>query len=285
MARVRIGLSGWSYPDWKDDFYEGVPRARWLEHVGRVFDTVEVNGSFYSLQKPSSYAGWYDATPASFRFAVKGSRFITHDKKLGDTEGALANFFASGVLALKEKLAPVLWQLPANQPFREERLRAFLEGLPRDFESAARLARGHDHRVEEPFLEVGANHRIRHAFEVRHESFLAPRAVRVLRDGGVALVVSDAGEWPLREELTAGFVYVRLHGSPHTYHSGYGARALDRWAERIRAWRDGGEPADPARVTDRAPPRRKGRDVFVYFDNDAGGRAPRDARDLADRVA
>lgn len=286
MGTIRVGLSGWSYDHWKGGFYpDDLPRRRWLEHVGRHFDAAEINGSFYSLQKASSFRRWREETPADFRFAVKGSRFITHDKKLRYVRGALANFFASGLLALEDKLGPVLWQLPARHAFDAERLEQFLDLLPRDTRSLAELAGEHDDRVPEPWLDVDANHRVRHVLEARHESFFTPEAVSVLRDAGVGLAVSHAGEWDTREELTAGFVYVRLHGAPDTYRSGYGPGALDDWARKARTWRDAGEPEDAETITDRAPPPRKSRDVWVFFDNDGEGRAPEDAEALRERVA
>lgn len=286
MARIRIGVSGWSYEGWRGDFYpEDLPSDQWLGWLAGSFDTVEANGPFYALQTPDTYRSWYEGVPRDFRFAVKGSRFITHNKRLRDVRGALANFLASGVLALREKLGPVLWQLPANHVFDRERLGAFLALLPRDSESAARLAREHDGRVGDAWLEVEENHRLRHVLEARHESFFTPEAVAVLRDAGVALAISHAGDWPTREEITAGFVYVRLHGAPRTYRSGYGGSHLARWARKIEAWARGREPADARTITERRPPARKARDVYVYFDNDAEGRAPHDARKLAERVA
>jgi uncharacterized protein YecE (DUF72 family) len=285
MGRVRVGVSGWSYDAWQGDVYpDGLPRSRRLAYVGERFDTAEINGSFYSLQAPDRYRSWYGDTPASFRFAVKGSRFITHSKTLSDVEVPLGNFFASGVLLLRQKLGPVLWQLPESHRFDAARLASFLELLPKDVEEAVELGSRHDHRVEDVWLDPGKNHRIRHVLEARNESFFTPEAVRVLRRAGVALAVSHAGDWPMREELTAGFAYARLHGAPETYRSGYGPAHLDAWARKARAWRDGGEPEDARRITDRTPPRRKGRDVWIYFDNDAEGRAPRDARALLDRL-
>lgn len=282
---VRIGVSGWNYDDWRGDFYpEDLPKKRWLAWLAERFGTVEANGPFYGLLSPDTYRAWYDDVPRDFRFAVKGSRFITHNKKLRDARGALANFFASGVLALGEKLGPVLWQLPAQQSFDRERLEGFLDLLPRDTEAAARLGRDHDDRIEKPCLDVDANHRLRHVLEPRHESFFTAETVAVLRRAGVALAVSHAGDWPMCEEVTAGFVYLRLHGAPRTYTSGYGASSLDAWAEKIRAWAQGDEPEDIRTITDRAPPRRKRRDVYVYFDNDAAGHAPHDARALTERI-
>ena len=282
---IRIGVSGWSYDEWAGDFYpEDLPDSRRLEYVAGRFDTAEANGSFYSLLTPASYRSWYEDTPDDFRMAVKGSRFITHNKRLSGVETAVANFFASGVLALAEKLGPVLWQLPGRHAFDEERLDAFLSLLPGDFEEAAEVGSGHDDRVEETWLETDRNHRIRHVLEARHESFFTKEAVRVLRDHGVALAVSHADDWEMREEITAGFVYVRLHGTPETYRSGYGGESLDDWAGKIRTWAQGEEPEEARRVTDLQPPPREGRDVYVYFDNDAEGRAPHDALALAERL-
>jgi uncharacterized protein YecE (DUF72 family) len=286
VGRTRIGVSGWSYASWEEGFYPpGLPRKRRLEHVGRVFDTVEVNGSFYSLLTPGAYRRWYEQTPPGFVFAVKGSRFVTHNKKLADAEVPLANFMASGVFALEEKLGPFLWQLPATLRFDAERVRAFLELLPRTTAEAARLARRHDARVREPLTAVHARRPLRHALEARHESFFTEDAVRVLREASVALVVSDSASWRRVEEVTAGFVYVRLHGRPRTYASRYSDEALGEEARKIRAWALGRMPVGAARVTGRAPPRRKSYDVYVYFDNDALGHAPRDALRLIGRVA
>lgn len=284
MGKIRVGISGWSYDDWRGPFYpEGLPRGRELEYASRRFDTVEVNGSFYSLLKPETYASWYEMTPRGFLFAVKGSRFITHNKKLADVETPLANFLASGVLRLREKLGPILWQLPETFRFDAERVGRFLELLPHDTEAAARLARRHDERVEgRAWTEAAGRHRVRHALEVRHESFFCPEFVRIARRTGTALVFSHAADWPYAEELTAGFVYLRLHGGTVTYASRYDD--LDRWAERIREWRDGDEPEDARRITDWVPPGRTARDVYVYFNNDCFARAPNDARRLARRL-
>jgi uncharacterized protein YecE (DUF72 family) len=267
LTKIRVGVSGWSYDRWRGDFYPGdLPRKQWLHWISRRFDTLEANGSFYSLQTPSTYQRWYDQTPRGHRIALKGSRFITHNKKLGDVRIALANFLASGVLALGEKLGPILWQLTSSQRFDRERLESFLELLPRDARAAAHLAADHDGRVDEPFFAVERNHRIRHVVEPRHVSFFEPEAVKVLRRARVALAVWHAGRWPMHEDVTAGFTYVRLHGAPETYVSGYTDGQLDEWARKIRAWA------------------RQG-DVYVYFDNDARGHAPHDAVRLAERLA
>jgi len=286
MGTISVGVSGWDYDAWSGTFYPNeLPRSQRLAYLAERFDTVEVNGSFYSLLTPKHYRGWYDATPARFVMALKGSRFITHTKRLREVETALANFLASGPLALGHKLGPILWQLPARQAFDAERLRAFVAMLPKDTMSAAALARRHDDRVSDVHLDVSANHRMRHVLEVRHPSFFCEEAVRILRDGGLALAVSHAAAWPLREEVTVGWMYLRLHGAPKTYESGYPDDALEAWCRRVDAWHRAAEPTAPQRITDRSPPRRKQRDVYVYFDNDAGGHAPRNAASLRRMVA
>ena len=265
---MRVGISGWRYPPWRGVFYpRGLTQKNELRFASRRFRTVEINGSFYSLQHASSYRRWYDDTPDDFVFAVKGGRFMTHNKKLRDCEGPLANFFASGVLALEEKLGPILWQLPPQLSFDAERLSTFADLLPRSTAAAAELARRHDHRVRHgSHLEVRADRPLRYTFEVRHESFVDPAFVRLLRRLDVALCVAHtAGRWPFLEDVTSDFVYVRLHGAKRLYVSGYGRAALDDWAARMDEWR------------------ASGRDVFVYFDNDVKVRAPFDAMYLAAR--
>lgn len=287
MAELRIGIAGWAYDGWRGNFYpDRLPRRKELEYASRRVRTIEINGTFYSLQRPSTYRRWYEATPPGFLFSVKGSRFITHMKKLKDIEAPLANFFASGVLRLAEKLGPILWQLPGQLPFQPNRVGQFLERLPRDTGEAAALARRHDRRLTgRCWTRAEADLRIRHAFEVRHPSYLDPEFVELLRRHGAALVFSDtAGRWPYAEEVTADFVYIRLHGAEHLYASRYTDDQLDWWAERIRAWSQGRQPKDAKRITGRAPPTRRRRDVFAYFDNDAWGHAPFDAIRLAERL-
>ena len=286
MAKVRVGLSGWSYDGWRGEFYpDDLPRRRELEYASRRFSSLEINGSFYSLLEPDTYRGWYERTPSDFRFAVKGSRFITHNKRLKDPVTPLANFLASGVLALKEKLGPIVWQLPPSFGFDAERIGAFLDALPRDTEAAARLAARHDSRVAgRSHTEIERRRRLRHALEVRDESFFCPEFVRLLRRSGTALVFSDSADWPLREEVTAGWIYIRLHGSRETYASPYKDEELKNWARKIAAWHDARQPEAAKRITERKPPRRKGRDVYVYFDNDQHAHAPRDADRLLERL-
>jgi uncharacterized protein YecE (DUF72 family) len=288
--RIRIGISGWSYPGWRGIFYpKGLPQRRELEHAARLFDSIEINGTFYSLQRPASFLAWRRETPDGFVFALKGGRFITHMKRLKGVDQALANFFASGVLALGPKLGPILWQLPERFRFDEERIDAFLRLLPRDTGAAARLAAGHDARLDgRACIVTDAVRPLRHAIEVRHGSFADPAFVALLRRHGVALCVADTPDYLYLEDVTADFVYCRLHGSEQLYASGYDDAALDRWAARLRAWAAGGEPEGAVRVAGAgpAPPAPPGgRDVYVYFDNDAKVRAPFDALGLAKRLA
>src|SRR4029453_1998017 len=238
MPQVRIGTSGWLYPGWRNTFYPpGLPQRAVLAYTAQQFNSVEVNGSFYSLQRPQTYRSWYEQSPREFVFALKGSRFITHNKKLIGGETALANFFASGLLLLKEKLGPIVWQLPTTARFDAGRLEAFFNVLPRDTTAAARLARRHDHRVAgRSAIPRIPRRRLRHAIEVRSERFFVPEMATLARRHGIAIVVSDAAGWPRVEELTAGFVYVRLHGAERTYASAYDDRALEPGGGRL----DGG---------------------------------------------
>ncbi|HYP85547.1 DUF72 domain-containing protein [Variovorax sp.] len=284
---IHIGISGWRYPPWRGRFYpSGMPQREELAFASRMLPTIELNGSFYSLQRPTAYEQWRDQTPDDFVFAVKGSRYITHMLRLDDVRVPLANFFASGVLALGAKLGPVLWQLPPQLRYEPDRIERFLKLLPRTGRAAAALARRHDERVDgRRWLKAPASLAIRHAMEVRHDSFVDPAFIAQLRRHGVALVVADtAGRWPLIEDITADFVYVRLHGDKKLYASGYGEAALDRWAARIRAWRLGRQVRDAHLASPDAKVGRGRRQVFCYFDNDMKVYAPFDAASLADRL-
>ncbi|MFO7179931.1 MAG: DUF72 domain-containing protein [Pseudomonadota bacterium] len=284
MPRIRVGISGFRYAAFRGVFYpKGLPARCELAYAAARFDTIELNGSFYSLQRPHVYTRFRDETPDDFEFAVKGSRFITHMKKLRDVTTALANFFASGVLCLERKLGPILWQLPPNLAFSRSRFEEFFELLPRDTFAAVALARHHDARVEgRSALATDAKRRIRHAVEVRSPKAATPELVELLRRHRIALVVSDSGgRFPYLEDVTTDFVYVRLHGDVELYASGYSPAKLRAWARRIAAWHAGGEPPDAVRVAAPLPERRAGRDVYVYFDNDAKVRAPFDALALA----
>ena len=285
---IRIGISGWRYAPWRGVFYpEKLQQRRELEYASGVFPTIEINGSFYSLQSPKSWKAWRDETPPGFVFAVKGPRYITHLLRLREYETALANFLASGVLQLGPKLGPMLWQFPPNFRFDEERFDHFFTRLPKDTDAALELARKRDRsRMSgRTALPGQPNRRLRHAVEIRHESFRDDAFVRLLRRHDVALVVADtAGRWPLLEDVTADFIYIRLHGDEELYVSGYTQEALDLWARRIDAWSRGAEPDDARKASPLKPRRRASRDVYCYFDNDAKVHAPFDAQTLAKKL-
>jgi uncharacterized protein YecE (DUF72 family) len=269
-GRTFIGISGYDYKPWRGVFYpDDLPARRWLEYASERFDSVELNGTFYSLKSPAVFERWVRETPArGFVFAVKGGRFITHNLKLRNAERSLGNFFASGVLALGRKTGPFLWQLPATYRFDAERLDGFMRQLPSNAREAETVALRHDERLRRGALvDAAANVPYRHAFEVRHPTYFHDEFYAILREHRCGFVVADtAGKFPYAEEVTADFVYVRLHGSRELYASGYTDAELDAWAAKIGAWRAGGL------------------DVYVYFDNDIKVHAPFDAIRLAERV-
>jgi uncharacterized protein YecE (DUF72 family) len=288
MAKLRIGISGWRYPPWRGRFYpKDLPQRLELNYASRQLDTIEINGSFYSLQRPESWRNWYRDTPRGFVFSVKAPRFITHMRRLRDIEKPLANFFASGVLELREKLGPLLWQFPPSLKYDHGLFDAFFSLLPRDSKSAQSLARHHDNHIKHVGdLSLHGNRRLRHAIEIRHESFEDRAFINLLRKHRIGLVVSDAAsKWPKLQDVTAGFVYMRLHGDKVLYASGYSDSSLDDWARRIRAWAKGSQPrgAD-RRVSPAPPPTRKSRDIYCYFDNDSKVKAPSDALKLRSRL-
>lgn len=285
---ARIGISGWRYPPWRGTFYpEDLPQRRELEFASRALPTIELNGSFYSLQAPKSWQAWHDQTPDDFVFSVKAPRYITHILRLRDVAAPVANFFASGLANLDAKLGPILWQLPPTLTFDEPLLADFLALLPHDTVAAEALARRHDAKVKgRVALDYGTRKRaIRHAVEVRNASFATPEFVAMLRKHHVAWVVADtAGRWPEFHDVTAGFVYARLHGATDLYKSGYSETQLAQWAQRIDHWRTGSTTGADPRVGPEAPKARVGRDVFCYFDNTDKVHAPHNARRLLSQL-
>ncbi|MEO6801543.1 MAG: DUF72 domain-containing protein [Rhodanobacter sp.] len=288
MAKLRIGISGWRYAPWRGKFYPAdLPQRLELHYASRQLDSIEINGSFYSLQRPDSWRNWYRDTPRGFVFAVKAPRFITHIRRLREVEKPLANFLASGVLELREKLGPILWQFPPNLKYDHELFEAFLSSLPKTSAAALSMARSHDdHLKHAGDLSPGRNRRLRHAIEIRHESFKDPAFIRLLRKYGAALVISDAAsKWPRLQDITGGFAYLRLHGDKQLYASGYTDGALGDWARRIRLWTKGKQPrSSEYRVSRQPPPARSSRDVYCYFDNDVKVKAPFDAMKLRDKL-
>jgi uncharacterized protein YecE (DUF72 family) len=271
-GRCFIGISGYDYARWRDSFYPpGVPRRSWLGFASRIFNSIELNGTFYSLKSPAVFARWASEVPDDgFVFAIKGGRFITHNLKLRNCTTAMGNFFASGILALGHKTGPFLWQLPASYRFDAERMDTFMRTLPRDSIEAEAVALRHDERLRRGAL-VDAVERVeyRHAFEVRHPSYFCEEFYDILRAHRCAFVIADtAGKFDYAEEVTADFVYVRLHGSSALYSSDYTDEELAAWAAKMKRWTAGAD----------------GRDVYVYFDNDAKVHAPHNAMQLADLV-
>jgi uncharacterized protein YecE (DUF72 family) len=287
MSAVFVGISGWRYPPWRGVFYPpGLPQHKELEYASRALPTIEINGTFYSLQTPESFQRWYEQTPSTFIFSVKAPRYITHIRRLRDIDAPLANFFASGLFNLREKLGPVLWQFPPSFRFDPERMQRFLELLPQDTGQALSLARHRERRmVGRVRLAIDAPRPLRHAVEIRHESFIDESFVQMLHEHNVALVIADtAGKWPYREDTTADFLYLRLHGDKELYASGYTDEALARWETRIRTWRGGFQPDDAHLISTRFKPQECPRDVYCYFDNDIKVKAPFDAKALIEKL-
>lgn len=284
---IRIGISGWRYKGWRGGFYPpGLVQRRELEYACERLNSIELNGTFYSFQSPESFQRWYEETPKGFVFSVKGSRFLTHLRRLQQAEIPLANFFAQGLLALKEKLGPILWQLPPNFKYDAGRLDSFFSLLPRTHKEAANLARQHDDRVDgRCWFDVRKDRPLRHAIEIRNDTFVREEYIALLRKHKIASVVADTVEWPLLMDVTADFVYCRLHGSEVLYASGYDSNAIDSWASRVNTWSHGREVGDGKRASATSAPTAAARDVYVYFDNDAKVRAPFDAMALRKRVS
>ncbi|MEA2776452.1 MAG: hypothetical protein QOF90_1858 [Acetobacteraceae bacterium] len=281
---IRVGISGWTYSPWRGIFYpKGLKREQELAYAASHLRAIEINGTFYGMQRPDAFGSWADQVPADFVFSVKGPRYITHMLRLRDPLVPLANFVASGLLRLGIHLGPILWQFPANFRFSPARIEPFLKMLPRDTAAAAALGRRHDNKLRAPaWLEVESRRPIRHAFEIRHDSFRCQQFIDLLRSHDVGLVCSDSVEWPRLMDVTSDFIYCRLHGAKELYASNYDNAALDEWGRRIKAWAGGGEPDDAERVGGRARSRK--RDVFVFFDNDRKVRAPANAMELIRRL-
>ncbi len=287
VGKVRIGISGWRYAGWRGVFYPPkLAQRHELEFAATRFQSVEINGTFYSLQKPEFFREWVRVTPDGFVFAVKGSRYITHMLKLRNVEQALANFFASGLLELGSKMGPMLWQFAPQMRYERSRFAEFFTQLPRTQGAAARLARNHDVRLDGRVtlsaVRGAAKLPIRHAIEIRDESFAVPAFIELLREHDIGLVVADTVAWPLLLDVTSDFVYCRLHGSEELYVSAYGDAALGVWANRIVAWVTG-KQTEGRRACETCEEERP-RDVYVYFDNDAKVHAPFDAERLQQMV-
>jgi uncharacterized protein YecE (DUF72 family) len=281
---IRVGISGWTYAPWRGVFYpKGLKREQELAYAAGHLRAIEINSTFYGVQRPDVFASWADQAPAEFAFSVKAPRLITHVLRLRDPLVPLANFLASGLLRLGIHLGPILWQFPPNFRFDPSLIAPFLKMLPRDTGAAAALGRKHDNKLRAPpWLEVETRRPMRHAVEIRHESFRCREFIDLLRAHDVALVCADSVKWPRLMDVTSDFVYCRLHGSEELYASGYDNAALDEWGRRVKAWAAGEEPPDAERVGAKARCRK--RDVFIFFDNDKKVRAPANAMELIRRL-
>ncbi len=290
MSEIRIGISGWTYPPWRGVFYpEKWPQKNELVYASRQVSSIEINGTFYSLQRPESYRKWFEQTPDDFVFAVKGGRFITHIRRLKDVHEPVANFLASGLLRLGQKLGPILWQLPPSLKFDSTRLETFLKLLPQTLKNAVAVAKTHNEIVDgQDWMALPEEleaRPLRHAMEVRHASFQCEEFIELLRKYRIALVVADtAGKWPFMEDITSDFVYVRLHGEEELYASDYTEESLANWARKIESWSNGENPEGAKLFSQNSPQQRQGCDIYVYFDNDVKVRAPHDAVSLAHRL-
>lgn len=287
MSELRIGISGWSYPEWRGGgFYpRGLAQRLELEYAAERLNSIEINGTFYSLQSPASFEKWAATTPDNFLFAVKGSKYITHRKKLANVRTPLANFFAQGILRLGAKLGPILWQFPAWFRYERGLVDEFLSMLPRTTADAARLADENTIKKKDgAFVGTVSDVPLRYALEPRHDSFFCEDLVLLLREHNVALAFADAaGKFPYFEDVTADFVYLRLHGSTELYASGYTDAELDEWARKIRSWRQGRDPRGAKRITSKKAEKGE-RGVYAYFDNDIYSHAPYDAMSLAKKL-
>jgi uncharacterized protein YecE (DUF72 family) len=282
---IRVGISGWRYVPWRGTFYpKGLVQKNELHFASRCVNTIEINGSFYALQTPERYANWYEDVPDDFIFSVKAPRYVTHIKRLRDVQEPIANFFASGILELKEKLGPILWQFPPTFKFDKDLFKQFLELLPMDRHAAELCAKQSTSYERSHSQKADSESRLRHAVEIRNESFKDDEFIKLLRHYGVALVIADtAGRWPQIEEITSDFVYMRLHGDAELYRSGYSDEALDRWYSRMTLWREGKQPTDAKLIMPERKSATARRDVYCYFDNTDKLWAPYDARKILEK--
>lgn len=282
MSKIHIGMSGWTYEGWRNDFYpKGLSPKKELEYASRKVNSIEVNGTFYALQKPPTFQRWYQDTPEDFRFSIKAPQYITHVRRLKDVKEPVSNFFASGLFCLKEKLGPILWQFPPNVTLKDDRFQKFLDLLPYDSHQAGRLAKKHSEKMNgRAFVEPHEKYPIRHAFEFRHPSFMNPEFIQLLRQFGVAVVFAHSGlKSPYMEDLTADFIYARMHGQEAKYKKGYPDSELRWWAKRVESWTSGGHPKDALHICEEAPKSVK-RDAFIYFDTEEKSFAPFEAMKL-----
>jgi uncharacterized protein YecE (DUF72 family) len=259
---IRIGIGGWTYEPWRGPFYpDDLPQKRELEYASRKLTSIEVNGTYYGSQKPETFAKWRDETPDGFVFALKAPRFATNRKILADSGPSIERFFTGGVMELRDKLGPINWQFMGTKKFDPDDFQAFLKLLPKTVDGIA----------------------VRHAVEVRHESFVTPDFVALAKEYGVAIVVAADSLYPQIADPTAPFVYVRIMGTTEAEPDGYGKTAIDTWVDRARQWAAGRSPGSLQTVTS-ATDRKSGRDVFLYVISGHKVRNPAAAMRMIERL-
>ena len=262
MQDIRVGIGGWTFAPWRGTFYPpGLPHARELAHASQNLTSIEINGTFYGSQKPASFAKWRDETPDPFVFSLKGPRFTTHRRDLAESRESVLRFLDSGVLELRRKLGPILWQFPPTRAFDSAALRPFLQALPATHQDAP----------------------LRHAVETRHPSFADPAWIDLLREFGVAHAIVDSGKHTLHADVTAAFVYLRLERNDADAPEGYDSAALDAWARRLRQWASGDAVRDLP-LAGPAPDLAGEQACFAYFISGAKERAPDSARAMLRRL-
>jgi len=261
-SAIRVGIGGWTYEPWRGTFFpEKWPQKRELEYAAGKLTAIEVNGTYYSSQKPATFASWAKAVPDGFVFTLKASRYCTNRKVLAEAGESIDKFVGQGIVELGDRLGPILWQFMATKKFDAEDFRAFLALLPASHDGVA----------------------LRHAIQVRHESFAVPEFVAMARDAGVALVYADSADYPAIADVTGDFVYARLENAVEAEPTGYAPDALDRWANVSRRWAQGEHPAGLPYASP-AVPETRARETFVFFINGAKVRAPQGAMALIERL-
>jgi uncharacterized protein YecE (DUF72 family) len=259
----RVGIGGWTYDDWRDNFYPaGWPRARELEYASRRLTAIEINSTYHGTQKPASFAKWRDETPDDFMFSVKASRFATNKRVLADAGESIERFIGSGLSELGAKLGPIVWQFAPTKRFEAEDFEAFLNLLPKAVDGL----------------------RLRHVLDVRHASFMCAEYLALARRHGAATVFADSDDYPSFANLTGEFVYARLMRCTADEPAGYAPESLHRWAERAAQWAAGSEPDDLPRVDEPRPADASPREVFMFFISGAKERAPHAAMGLVERL-
>ncbi|NEW87867.1 DUF72 domain-containing protein [Rhodopseudomonas sp. WA056] len=261
-GNIRIGIGGWTFAPWRGVFYpDKLPQRRELEYAASKLTSIEINGTFYGSQKPESFRKWASEVPDGFVFSLKGPRFATNRKVLAEAGDSIERFYHSGVLELGDRLGPVLWQFAPTKKFDEADFGRFLELLPRSLDGRT----------------------LRHAVEVRHDSFKTPAFIALLRQHGIPVVYSEHASYPEIADVTGDFVYVRLQKGKDEIATGYPPKALSEWAKRLQLWADGSEPDDLPKV-DGARTRRQQRDVFAYVIHEGKVRAPAAAMELIELI-